>query len=225
MKTKYIKFFSDSQAALKALDNKDVSSRTVWQTHDKLNQLANQARRCTLVWIKAHVGHEGNEEADSLARHATTIIESTLNPPVSHTVIKSMIKEISDTCWQERWRELKTCRQTKQFWNKLSVKQSKKALALNRKDLSRLIQCTTGHNNLMYHSSKKDTSQSPICRLCLEDIETFYHFVTECPRLRIMRQDILRNKQITNTESWSIGRILEFSHIPAIDSLLTQEVG
>ena len=57
---KYVKFFSDSQAALKALNKKDVTSRIVWQTHDILNGLASKIRRCTLVWIKAHVGHDVN---------------------------------------------------------------------------------------------------------------------------------------------------------------------
>ena len=88
---KYLKFFCDSQAALKALNNKNVSSRTVLQTYESLDRLAQAVNRCTLVWIKAHVGHIGNEEADSLARRATTISEGWLNPPVAHTLIKTCL--------------------------------------------------------------------------------------------------------------------------------------
>ena len=92
---------------------------------------------------------------------------------------------------------------------------------LARSQLTRLVKITTGHNALAYHSYKIDNTIDPICRLCGEDIETFFHFATDCPRLRETRTDIFADKDIT--DSWAVGHILELSHVPAIDALLSWE--
>ena len=63
-KPKYIKVFSDSQAAILALDNTEMTSQLVRETKFILNKLASKVQRLSVVWIKAHVGHEGNEEVD-----------------------------------------------------------------------------------------------------------------------------------------------------------------
>ena len=72
-KYKYIKIFTDSQATLLALNSADVTSKLVLQTKLALNDLAKKTRRVTVVWIKAHVGHEGNELADELAKEGTVL--------------------------------------------------------------------------------------------------------------------------------------------------------
>ena len=66
----YIKIFSDSQAAILALNSNTVTSSLVKQTIITLNQLADSTQRVELCWIKAHVGYDGNEKADQLAREA-----------------------------------------------------------------------------------------------------------------------------------------------------------
>ena len=60
----YIKIFSDFQAAVKALDSSQITSLLVKQTNGTLNALAGKVVRLELCWIKAHIGHEGNERAD-----------------------------------------------------------------------------------------------------------------------------------------------------------------
>ena len=65
----YIKIFSDSQAAILALNSNSVTS-LVKQTIITLNQLADCTKRVEICWIKAHVGHDGNKRADQLAREA-----------------------------------------------------------------------------------------------------------------------------------------------------------
>ena len=82
----YIKVFSDSRAAIQALDSNIVSSQLVKDTVAQLNIIGNKVNRLEISWIKAHVGHEGNKKADQLARDAYKLDETShgLLPPYSH---------------------------------------------------------------------------------------------------------------------------------------------
>ena len=70
MEPRYGKILSDSQAALFALlslKNETSKSMTVLETVEELEHLALRAN-VRLAWVKAHVGIEGNEYADSAAK-------------------------------------------------------------------------------------------------------------------------------------------------------------
>ena len=64
----YIKILSDSQAAIKALNNPRITSKSVLTTLEYMETLALEAKHLTLSWIKAHVDTEGNEQADQAAK-------------------------------------------------------------------------------------------------------------------------------------------------------------
>ena len=66
---KFVKIFSDSQAALRSLANWRVKSKLVYDTMEVLSTLATSCLRVELVWIKAHYDYMGNERADELARN------------------------------------------------------------------------------------------------------------------------------------------------------------
>ena len=65
---KYIKILSDSQAAIKALNQPRITSKLVLTALEFMETLATQVRHLTLAWIKVHVGIEGNEQADLAAK-------------------------------------------------------------------------------------------------------------------------------------------------------------
>ncbi|MEC8785004.1 MAG: ribonuclease H family protein, partial [Pseudomonadota bacterium] len=67
LRGKNITIHSDSQAAILALQNARVTSNLVHLTMYQLNNVAEQ-NTVTIVWVKAHVGHKGNEKADELAK-------------------------------------------------------------------------------------------------------------------------------------------------------------
>ena len=56
----YIKVFSDSRAAIQALNSNFFSSQLVKDTVTHLNIIGSKVNRLEISWIKAHVGHEGN---------------------------------------------------------------------------------------------------------------------------------------------------------------------
>ena len=79
----YIKVFSDSRAAIQALNSNIVTSQLVKDTVTHLNTIGIKVNRLEISWIKAHVDHEGNERADQLAWDASNLSEVThdLLPP------------------------------------------------------------------------------------------------------------------------------------------------
>ena len=82
------------------------------------------------------------------------------------------------------------------------------------------MEITTGHNNLAYHQSLVNPWLSPTCNLCEEARESFYHFVTECPRLRQMRIDT--NNDNFNPDSWKPEDLLALARVPAVEDLLNR---
>ena len=123
--TKYIKLFSDSQAALKSLNKPNVKSKLVAQTIAALNNLGRQVNRLQLSWIKAHANHKGNERADELARNAVfqSITYFDVHPPMSY--VKAQLVDIVNDLWTQAWTKGKTCRMTKLFYPVTHYKQSK----------------------------------------------------------------------------------------------------
>ena len=215
---KYIKFFVDSQAALLALNNKTISSRLVGDTVHNLNLIQGDVR---LVWIKAHVGHAGNEMADALAKQGTLLpIPQSVALPKQAT--KMAIKFAFDEIWKLHWSQYNDGRQSKQFYPTINRTKAKYSYNLSRQELGRLIRITTGHNNLFYHRSNVDKtkSTSPLCRFCNECNETFYHFATTCPCFRLSRLNFFQNETCFTDGEWSIRQLLDFSNIPSIAAAL-----
>ena len=66
-----VKFFVDSQAALRTFQAPFLKSKLAYQTILALNQVKHE--QMIFVWTKAHVGNPGNEQADQLAKDGSTL--------------------------------------------------------------------------------------------------------------------------------------------------------
>ena len=73
-----VKFYVDSQAALRTFQMDFIKSRTALEMIHELNQVKHMSM--TFVWTKAHVGTEGNEKADNLAKQGTALPNITFVP-------------------------------------------------------------------------------------------------------------------------------------------------
>jgi ribonuclease HI len=58
---------SNNQAAIKVLYNFQINSKLVWDGHNSLVKLA-EHNRVQLIWVLGHMGIDGNETSDQLAR-------------------------------------------------------------------------------------------------------------------------------------------------------------
>ena len=110
----YIKFFSDSQAALQALKSNTCKAQTV---KDTLIDLAAQTKQVRLTWIKAHIGLDGNELADEYAKLGTVDHTNQISSLSTYKDIRAATRDYVSHKWKEKWRALKKCRMTKLFYD------------------------------------------------------------------------------------------------------------
>lgn len=119
--------------------------------------LERKGTRVNLKWIKAHVGHWGNELADQKAKEATgkPSVEKTTKRPFQE--VRRLLKEEALSSWQNRWNTQETGRTTYEFFPRVSEKRTNGQHYLN--------QIYTGHGcegqyQSRFHGSPDCTTSS-----------------------------------------------------------------
>ena len=229
-----ITFRIDNQAMLHSLNSHVCDQKSVWDSIRFLNKLG-ESNTVQLQWIKAHVGHLGNEVADAMAKEGTLAAGTSALPlspglvPDAH--IKSSIKAHIIALWKRRWQKTcspgpdQECRQTALWFPEPSDKLSKSLGKYNRKQLGRMVEFVTGHCNLNYQISHTDESHSQICRLCQEDdsIESPEHLILECPVTLFHRMQVnLAPETKDINPKWTPGQLWDFICNPMILDLLEE---
>ena len=180
------------------------------------------AQSVELTWIKAHIGYTGNEKADEEARRASTCVTyyTDIKPPRTH--LKGLLWDYIYKLWEHNWKTDDTCRMTKIFYPTPDKNKAKQVMKFSRAYLRRLIEITTGHNNLNYLQSKiYPLDVSELCRFCEEECETFDHLVNECPCFLQARRDFFMMEPIQNSLDWDPRTLIKFSQLNQIDQALT----
>ena len=93
------------------------------------------------------------------------------------------------------------------FYSGPDKNRTKKILNISRSHLTRLISIITGFNCLSYIQFKANSIINPLCRLCGEENETFWHFATECPRLHTHRNDTFLDAP-PQQDNWKLNQII-----------------
>ena len=208
-----VKFFVDSQAALKALAADTLSSKLVHNTLVELNSIP--AQDIKLVWTKAHIGTEGNEKADQLAKKGTEL-PNTTPTPLPTTALKELLDKNLRKTWNIEWQTYDEARQSKIFIASHDKTKANHLLQWPKRKLGRYIRATTGHNNLLYHLNNMDNSIPPACRFCLDHKEEFQHLAYHCPALWWDRH-ITEATEPEHADNWTPDQIISFCLIPKIN--------
>ena len=220
VKPKFMKIFCDSQAALLALNNRMISSELVEDVVCKLGELTSREIRVSLVWIKAHVNHKGNEIADELAKRGTELDpELMVRVPKPKVYFENELESAIDRRWADDWSSYRHGRQTKIFIQRPDKKISQSALGLSRRDLSRLVSAITGHGPFGYHQHLLNPEVNQMCRYCGDALETFEHFVTVCPLFVAKRLEILGFRESDYVGEWEVETLVRFINKTSLDGI------
>jgi len=206
--------FSDSQAALRALSNQEISSKTVLRCKNLLNATA-IFTPVHLKWVKAHASSHRNNWVDLLAKEGATVHEEYGPHPrgiVPLSFLKSTLKTHVLDQWTDLWSRHPTCRQTKLWFPGPNLGLSRKIINLSREDIGKVIRWLTGHNFLRRHSQIVDPLRYQVaaCRLCGDAPESASHVLADCMALDYHRLEILKTTHLTQPYVWDLHKLLRF---------------
>ncbi|XP_071053190.1 uncharacterized protein [Onthophagus taurus] len=214
-----INIFTDSRAALKAIQAYTYGSALIRECTNNLRELA-RGNDVTLWWVPGHSNIEGNEKADKLAKEAANT--PFIGPQPGCGLQKSHLKQIINN-WEAskialRWKELPGHRQTKSMITP-SQNKTKEVLCLSKGDLRTLSGYLTGHVPLKYHLFHIGQAEDQTCRLCNDESETAEHILCNCVARGRLRHNVFGKTPLlpTDIKVQDLSTILRFIkdlHLP-----------
>lgn len=191
---------SDSQAALRALQQPRTVSQLVWDTKAILNMLACD-HEVRLYWIPGHENHlDGNSIVDDLAKRGAKNCEenSELKIGIAPAVGKLALKTWATKMHLLRWKAEKECRQSRNMMSSLpKLSQTRWLINQSRKHIRVVTGLLTGHNFLNRHLYIMGLSDSERCTKCNFGVESAEHVLCECPAYEAARYKAFRNRYLS----------------------------
>jgi ribonuclease HI len=219
-----IDIVTDSKSALQAIDSTATSSRLVSDCMRELDRLQ-LIVKVKIHWIKAHMGHEGNERADLLAKNGTEKINFCTEPilPVPKTWVKDKIKQFLHKAWTNRWMGNNEARQTKIFFPEPNGKITKKLLTYDKQTCAKIFRWISGHSFHRYHNNLlyPEKYNSPKCRICNANREETSHLFAYCTGLAQLRMKIYGTPVLSENFKWTPSQLLAM--IKEIDKFCPEE--
>jgi ribonuclease HI/retron-type reverse transcriptase len=212
-----VTIFSDSQAAILAIDNSCLRSRTVHEAVKALHVLGHQ-KLVHLQWIKAHNNSVGNDLADTMAKKGARTPTYQPSPilPMALVQVKAVTAEHTHSVWLKHWEQHKPCRQTKLFFPAPDRFRSHEILRFTRKQTGTLIRAISGHNFMQYHRHNVHHWVDPECRLCQQADEESNHVIRECTAIVALRRQYFGEDYLDAGWAWEPAQLLDFLQDPEI---------
>ena len=179
---------TDSQITLDLLKNNRKQNKLVEEIKKNIQTLQLKQWKVHFEWVKAHVGNEGNELADRLAKQAANSqeIEVIFSRIPTSTILREL-KEESVELWENEWQNTINGHITKLFFPTVRSRMKLKIM-LNHK----LTAFTTGHGKFGDYFHRFKIVNDPTC-VCKQKPQTVEHILWECEKLNSERAEFRRS--------------------------------
>lgn len=179
---------SDSQSAISALTDPTSRDPLVWSVQEAIHQ--SPGLHVKLIWIRGHVGIDGNELADRAAKFsAKSNLDVTYETNwISFDIVKNMVKKEIQSCWNKTWRESDKGRFTWNLFPKISLSPVHFYISCSRNKIFYITRLLTGHYCQAEYLFRVGRIDSPMCQNGCQEIETLDHFLFLCPSRQDLRE-------------------------------------
>ncbi|XP_058807568.1 uncharacterized protein LOC131673537 [Phymastichus coffea] len=193
--------FSDSLSALLSLKNYKNNVKTnplLLEIREKIYEFQKKAHKdceIVLVWIPAHLGINGNEKADQLAKEAANSASTDIYK-IPFTDFKEIAKKKSIENTFDSVKSQGQIKGTEYFKNyyKDSSKPWYFKINLPREIISTINRCRAGHYNLAFSLARIGVKDNSHCE-CGDENQTINHILWNCSLYDQERQPFIRKLQ------------------------------
>ena len=147
--------------------NNAYNDPDVYRILSTISELQEKGKEVTLVWVPAHVGIPGNEQADALAKAATTKDTTECWIPATIKDVKRIIDQNVLQQWQTRWEDKE--KHYKLVEKRVSVKS--KFQCASRKKETLISKLHLGKCALNRHLFKMKRHADGKCQTCPQEDE------------------------------------------------------
>ena len=180
-----IVILSDSQSVLRQLSIGRRNDDTITPVITLLKDLKVQPL-IAFQWVPSHVGIEGNDTADRLARRGLSEKKRAMFLSDSNSKIKLATRILAKKIYNEE-REGK-------MGEDMKLNKKDRWWGLNRSHQVILTQLRTGHIPIRPYLNRFRPLNSNLCRLCKRDIENISHITLKCTFLKKQRIRLIPSK-------------------------------
>ena len=204
--TNKIVLLTDSRAGIEAIRNPKPKhqSHIIDAIKRKAQLLADSNMDITIQWLPSHVGLEGNEEVDTIAKSAHTNPQET-EAEIDISEAKALIGHAQQKMWQLTYDIIRPnlhigpIKTKIQKWPWANVKNRRVETALSRLRIGHV-----GLNNHLNRFGMSETNQCTTCRVP----ETVSHFLTECRKYIWSRRKMMTKLARLNVQQPDYGTLL-----------------
>jgi len=184
---------------LDSLKNNNIHTFLIEEIRRKLTEMGNTNCKVQFYWVKAHVGVQGDETADTVAKEAATnadIRECYMK--VSKSVVISELSEKSVEKWQTEWDPTTKGKITKEYFPVVADR-----LDMRINITHNFTSMVTGHGTIRSYLNRFKIIETPTCPFGTNE-QTIDDLLFECELLNKERDSL--KSTVSKTGNWPISK-------------------